>query len=245
LTFIRQYTNTLPTAPAGFRSTMGLPRQVGLAHTSRSPWTLIAAPYPIPSSLFQSTNNSNSTIVSSSSTSTPLTNTTSYINTGLQKLASGAFIVNINAKNLDTTTTGTINFTLLASSTGEALRGGFIFGGDGTGTVWLDRSAITGFTSPLFTGQFSNAYVLNPSVGTFEMTVVVDRAIVEVFLDGGVGPSGTAEFFPSENAAAVGGLDVLVLASRLDGGGEVSGQFRGLDSSWNYTGNHTSAMGRK
>lgn len=232
----RQYTDSVPTAPAGFRSAMALPRLTALSHTPRSPWTLILAPVPIPSSLFASAPlTSDPTLApnnGTASTSTTLTNSTLYLDVGPASLPSRAFALTLAASSLDASTTGSLNFTLLASSTSEALRGGFLLGGDGTGTVWLDRGALSGFSSPLFTGQFSATYVLDPSGGAFEMMVVVDRSLVEVFLDGGVGPSGTAAFFASEAAEAQGGLDVLVLGSETVGLGDVSAEVRGLVSSW-------------
>ena len=68
-----QYTNKVPTAASGFRSTMGVPRHVALARdTPRSPWTLVQAPVPLPESLYLSAADfsvSSSSASSSSSTS--------------------------------------------------------------------------------------------------------------------------------------------------------------------------------
>ena len=60
------------------------------------------------------------------------------------------------------------------------------------------------------------------------MMVFVDRSILEVFLDGGVGPWGTMVFFPE----AEGGLDLLTVASPGGEGGSVQADVKGLGRAW-------------
>ena len=219
----RQYTNELPTTANKWRSTTSLPRHVYLANTTRSPFTLVSTPYPY-TNLY--------------SPSTPLASSDQLANSSLavalgSDVPSGAltFMVNITgipapAKN----PMGGFNFTMLASATGEVLRGGFVIASD-TG-LWLDRSGLRGFTAtdnPFWTGQFSSAYPVNADTRVLSVQVVFDRSVVEVFVDGGV-RSGTAVVFPE------GVFDFLTIVSEVDSGVSVSAEVWGLKSTWQEEG---------
>ena len=212
-----EYAQNVPTGPLeGFRSSMGLPRMNVLANTTRAPYTLISYPYDL----------------------TPLhahsysaTNTTSLINSSLYydygNLDSGAVSFSINITGIPlANATGTANFTFLSSSTGESVRGGFFLGGDTP--FWLNRGHTGSFTdtNPFFTDKFSVNSLIDSATQTFRLFGVLDRSILEVFLDNGAA-SATSTFFPG------GELDTVILATRdLSHGIGVSAEIFGLQSAW-------------
>ena len=215
----RQYTNNLPTTANKWRSTTSLPRQMYLANTTRGPRSLVSTPYPF-DALY--------------SPSQPLASNSSLANASLAvplgaSVPSGALAFTVNITGVPppaTPPTGGFNFSLVASATGEVLRGGFVITGD-TG-VWLDRSGLRGYTaadSPFWTGQFSFAYPVDYDTRAVSVQVVFDRSIVEVFVDRGV-RRGTAVVFPE------GEFDFLTIASEVDAGVSVSAEVWGLKSTW-------------
>ncbi|HEY9420573.1 MAG TPA: GH32 C-terminal domain-containing protein [Thermoanaerobaculia bacterium] len=146
-------------------------------------------------------------------------------------LPSGAVYFQINATNIPTVNlTGTANFTFTSSVSGETVRGGFFFGGDVP--VWIDRGGARGFDNPFLTDKFStNNLIAN---GTWRMEGVIDRSILEIFLDGGE-RSATNTFFPTQP------LDTLLISTgELNAGVEVSVAIYGLDCSWDPSARNTS-----
>ncbi|KAL8853808.1 MAG: hypothetical protein Q9198_010954, partial [Flavoplaca austrocitrina] len=116
---------------------------------------------------------------------------------------------------------GTANFTFLSSVTGESVRGGFYLGGDTP--FWIDRGYIRRFENPFFTDKFSTNNLINTDTQTFRLQVVIDRSILEVFLDNGL-RSATTTFF------AEGMLDTLLISTReLNPGVQVSAEVFGLN----------------
>jgi beta-fructofuranosidase len=118
-----------------------------------------------------------------------------------------------------------MNFTFSSSATRESVAGGFFFGGDTP--FWLSRGKVLGFgeTNPFFTDKFSVANPVN-SEGTFMLEGVIDRSIVEVFLDGGRS-SATTTFFPE------GVLDTLeIRTAGLNEDVNVNVKVWGLKSAW-------------
>ena len=231
-----QYSQTVPTGPLeGFRSAMSLPRRNVLANTTRGPYTLLSIPYDL-SGLYTTeyslanTTTANTSVLYDYSTSVP----------------SGAIYLSVTIRNIPlANTTGTANFTFLSSVTGESVRGGLYLGGDTP--FFLDRGDVRGFENPFFTDKFSVTNLIDADTRTTRMEVVLDRSIVEVFLDGGV-RSGTATFFP------VGGLDtVRVATGGVNEGVSVEVGVWGLESAWgaevggggNVTGNATMQMVRR
>ena len=209
----------LPTTANKWRSTTSLPRLVYLANTARSPFTMLSTPYPY-TSLY--------------SPSSPLAENNSLANGSLAlpfgaAVPSGALTFTVNITGVPPAAqspTGGFNFTLLASTTGEVLRGGFLIAGDAG--IWLDRSGLRGYTAadnPFWTGQSSFAYPVDADTRAVSVQVVFDRSIIEVFVDGGV-RSGTAVVFPE------GTLDVLTIASQVGEGASVSVEVWGLKSTW-------------
>ena len=212
-----EYAQNVPTGPLeDFRSSMGLPRLNVLANTTRASYTLISYPYDL----------------------TPLhvdsfsaTNTTSLVNSSLyydySNLDSGAVSFSINITGIPlANATGTANFTFLSSTTGEYVKGGFFLGGDTP--FWLNRGHTGTFTdtNPFFTDKFSANSLIDPDTQTFRLFGVIDRSILEVFLDNGA-LSATSTFFPD------GELDTVILATGdLSKGVGVSAEIFGLKSAW-------------
>lgn len=96
---------------------------------------------------------------------------------------------------------GSLNFTFSSSVSGEAISGGtFISSGD----VWLDRGRTNGFQSPFFNDKFSATGLYNEADGAWRLSGIVDRSIIEIFLNGGE-LSATSVFFPQQ------ALDTMIL----------------------------------
>ena len=210
-----QYAQVVPTGPLeDFRSVMSLPRRNVLANTTRQPYQLVSIPYDL-SPLYTSTS-------SLANTTTP--NASLLYDYGTS-VPSGAVYFSMNVTSIPSANaTGTANFTFLSSVTGESIRGGFFFGGDTP--FWINRGYIRGFDNPFFTDKFSVTNLIDPDTLTFRLEVVIDRSIMEVFLDGGV-RSATTTFFPE------GPLDTLQISTAgLNDGVGVSAEVYGLKSAW-------------
>ena len=210
-----QYSQVVPTGPLeGFRSVMSLPRFNVLANTTRQPYNLISLPYDL------------STI---QTTSQPLA-TLSKPNSSLlydysATVPSGAVRLCMNITNIPLMdAAGTANFTFLSSATGETIRGGFYLGGDTP--FFINRGNVRGFDNPFFTNSFSTNNLIDPDTRDFRLEVVIDRAIIEVFIGNGF-RSATNTFF------AEGVMDTLIVATKeLSDGVEVQAEVFGLESAW-------------
>lgn len=224
-----QYSQVVPTGELeGFRSAMSVPRYNVLANTSRATYTLVSLPYDL------------SPIYSPSS---PLANSSSLANSSLlydysSTAPSGALTFNLTITSIPAdNVTGTANFTFLSSVTGESIRGGFYLGGDTP--FFINRGYIRGFDDPFFTDKFSTNNLINTDTQTFRLQVVIDRSILEVFLDNGL-RSATTSFFPQ------GTLDTLIISTAsLNPGVKVSTTVWGLESTWSSdgtSGNKTMTM---
>ncbi len=210
-----EYSQRVPTGPLeNFRSFMTLPRQNVLANTTRGPYTLMQLPYDL------------------TPLQTPVTNCTGLANSSLlydysRTVTSGALSFNMTINNIPAANiTGTANFTFLSSVTGESVRGGFFLGGDAP--FFLNRGNINGFdkSDPFFTDKFSVTNLVNTETQTWRITVVIDRSILEVFVDNGL-RSGTMTFFPE------GELDTLMIATGdLNPGVTAAVDVYGLSSAW-------------
>lgn len=210
-----QYSQIVPTGPLeNYRSSMSLPRYNVLANTTRGPYTLISLPYDL-SPLYQ--------------TSHSLANTTkanaSILYDYSSTVPSGALYFSVNVSSIPlANTTGTANFTFMSSVTGESIRGGFYFGGDTP--FFINRGYIRGFDNPFFTDKVSVTNLINSDTKTFRLQGVIDRSILEVFLDNGL-RSATTTFFPE------GELDTVIIATAgLNPGVKVEAAVWGLKSAW-------------
>ncbi|KAL6715908.1 Invertase [Lecanora helva] len=221
-----EYAQVVPTGPLeDFRSFMTLPRQSVLANTSRAPYTLLSYPYNLPS-LY--------------TTPFPLAKNPSLLNTTLSynyttsTLPSAALAFSLNITSIPAANaTGTVNFTLLPSSTGESIRGGlFLSGSGGADTpLWLDRGHARGFDNPFFSDKFSTDAWLDIDTRSVRLLGVLDRSVLEVFLNGGQ-KAGTMSFFLG------GEIDgVVVGTGDLSPGVGVEVEVWGLESGWGGGGN--------
>jgi len=214
-----EYAQVVPTGNLeNFRSFMTVPRLNVLANTTRSPYTLLSYPYdytPLyttPTSLANSTSLLNSSLLYDYSSSVP----------------SGALTFSINITSIPTAnTTGTANFTFLSSVTGESIRGGiFLGGGNGDTPLWLDRGYARGFDNVFFADKFSTDVWLDEDTQTVRLLGVLDRSILEVFLNNGA-KAGTMIFFTE------GVLDTVVIGTKdLNPGIGVAAEVYGLQSGW-------------
>lgn len=219
-----QYAQVVPTGPLeGWRSCMSGPRVNYLKNITRVGYTLVSAPYNLPVVYDR-----------------PLETSDSLVNSSIihdySDLESGAIYFQVNVTGIPTANaTGTANFTFESSVTGESVRGGFYFGGDVP--FWIDRGDVYGFDNPFFTDKFStNNLITN---GEWRMEGIIDRSILEVFLDGG-DRSATNTFFPTQR------LDTVSIATgELNPGVEVKAAIWALKSTWagRNTGNGTATGG--
>lgn len=208
-----QYSQIVPTGPLeNYRSSMSLPRQNVLANTARGPYTLVSLPYDL-SPLYTSKS-------SLANTTTP---NASLLYDYSSTVPSGALYFSIVVSDIPLAdTTGTANFTFLSSVTGESIRGGFYLGGDTP--FFINRGYIRGFDNPFFTDKFSTN--INTETQAFKLEGVIDRSILEVFLDNGL-RSATTTFF------AEGSLDTVIISTGdLNPGVKVKAAVWGLKSTW-------------
>jgi beta-fructofuranosidase len=205
-----QYTNNVPSGPReGWQSAMTVARRNWLENRGRLGWSLMALPVDM-SPIIGEQIYSNDSLGNGTATTTA-TNVT------------GAMMFQVNITNLNTTglsKTASLNFTISSSTSGESLSGGQYFNGD----FWLDRGRSGwGQENPFFTDKVSTSLVLED---TYQLLVVVDRSVIEVFLDGGV-RSGTQTFYSD------GLMDsVIVSCNGLMEGAEVSVGVWELKSAW-------------
>lgn len=213
-----EYAQNVPTGPLeDYRSSMALPRINVLANTTRAAYTLLS--YPVDLTPLHATPGHSAT------------NSTSLLNSSLYydytSLSSGTVSFSINITSIPlVNATGTANFTFLSSTTGEYLKGGFFLGGDTP--FWINRGHTGTFTdqNPFFTDKFSTNSLIDPATQTFRLMGVIDRSILEVFLDNGA-LSATSTFFPD------GELDTLILSTGdLSEGVGVTAEIFGLESAW-------------
>jgi len=217
-----QYSQSVPTGPEeGWRSAMSLPRRSHLIrNATRTGWAFVTQPYDLTPLLLNA--------------STPLLSSPSLGNTSLitsyTTIPSGALYFSINVTSLPALSKipqySTLNLTFSSSATRESISLGFYFSGDNP--FYITRSNIlTPFshTNPFFTDRFSVGNPLNAD-GTFSLEGVIDRSIIEAFLDGGRN-SATVTFFPE------GVLDTVeVRAGEMPEGSTVSVGVWGLKSTW-------------
>ncbi|KAG8527037.1 uncharacterized protein KY384_008466 [Bacidia gigantensis] len=224
-----QYAQQVPTGDLeNFRSIMSLPRRQVLANTTRESFTLLSYPYDL-SSLH--------------TTPGPLTDSDKLINTSIlydysSNVPSGALAFSVNITNIpNVNATGTANFTFLSSVTGESIRGGFFLGGDTP--FWLNRGYIHGYDNPFLTDKFSTNSLIDPDTQTFRLFGVIDRSILEVFLNNGA-DTATVTFFPERE------LDTVVLGTNdLSEGVGVSAEVWGLKSTWEKNGTAVETAGQR
>ena len=107
------------------------------------------------------------------------------------------------------------------------IRGGlFLGGGNGDTPLFLDREYARGFDNVFFTDRFSTDVWLDPDTKTVRLLGILDRSILELFLNNGA-KAGTMVFYTE------GELDtVLIGTNDLSKGVGVSAEVYGLNSGW-------------
>lgn len=207
-----QYTQVVPTGEEGWRSAMSLPRKTHLQKVERLGWKLVTEPYDMSPVM-------GAQLASNDS----LTNSTLAVD--YSDVESNALYFEANVTGIPETGTpelATLNFTFISPQTGEFVRGGFYFGGDTP--FFLDRGGVQGYDNVFFTDKFSTNRII--SNGTWKVSGVIDRSLIEVFVDGGV-ESATLSFFSTQP------LSMFVLStSDLPEGVKVSANVHGLESAW-------------
>jgi beta-fructofuranosidase len=181
-----QYTNVVPTAGDligdGFRSAMTVPRGNYLKDLPRFGLSMISYP-----------SNIMSIVDSELASNFSFGNGAVFVD--YSAVRSGALYFEANITGLSSESLqGTLNFTFQSSISGESVSGGtFISSGD----VWLDRGHTDAFQNPYFTDKFTATGLFNEYEGSWSISGVVDRSIIEVFLNGGE-ISATSVFFPTQ-----------------------------------------------
>lgn len=208
-----QYTQVVPTAETeNWRSAMSLPRRNHLTMSKRVGWKLVSTPYdmePIMGDVLAS--------------NTSLTNGT--VTVDFSEVESNALYWEANVTGIPDTgipSMATMNFTFASPQTGEYIRGGFYFGGDTP--FYLDRGGARAFDNVFFTDKISTNSLV--SEGMWSMSGVLDRSIIEVFLNNGT-ESATTTFFATQP------LTLMVFAtSGLTETMRVSVRINALESGW-------------
>ncbi|OSD00128.1 glycoside hydrolase family 32 protein [Trametes coccinea BRFM310] len=175
-----QYAQNVPTAAEGWRSSMSVPRRNLLTDTAPTGWDLVSLPYdlsPVLGDQLAARDNLGNGV----------------LDVNYSTVASNALYFEANVTGLTgVSSAATINFTFSNPESGESIRGGYFFGGD----FWLDRGRIQGFDNPFFTDKFSVSSPLRAD-GTWTLSGVIDRSILEVFVDRGA-HSATSTFYATQ-----------------------------------------------
>ncbi|ROV93877.1 hypothetical protein VPNG_09533 [Cytospora leucostoma] len=210
-----QYAEKVPTGEMeGWRSAMTLPRASYLANTTRVGWVMV-----------------NELVDPSPVLDMPL-NTTTFNGNGsmivdFSTVSSNALYIEANVTGLNSSiisASSILDMVFTSPLSNESLRSGFYFGGDQP--FFVDRGLIRGFDNVFFTDKFSVADLWNTSSGTWHLQVVLDRSMLEVFLDGGV-HAATVLFYPTQP------LTMLSLATKdLPESIQVSIAVWALKSAW-------------
>ncbi|KAH0541244.1 hypothetical protein FGG08_004249 [Glutinoglossum americanum] len=207
-----RYAGDAPTGPVeGWRSSMTIPTVRYLANISNRGYDLVTTPYNL-ETMYDKV----------------LARTDTSGSTGLPidcvAIESGTVFLDVNITSKNQTTAaisnGTADFTFTASKTGEFISGGFIFGE--TVSFWVDRSNIKGYPAASDKVSIDNL----SGNRTWRIRAVMDRSILEVFLNEGESTA-TTIFYPK------GRLDRLSFETKgLGPEIGVSAVVWGLKSAW-------------
>ncbi|EME39733.1 glycoside hydrolase like protein [Dothistroma septosporum NZE10] len=241
-----QYAQIVPTGlieNEQFRSALTVPRAHHLANISARGYDLISEIHNISAVLDKEvayeTNLGNGTVLANFDSAT---------------VESGAIYFEANITGLTgSTLQGIANFTIYSSVSGEYIRGGI--NAAGWPGIWIDHSNIRGFDNPYFNDKFSEEGLFTPAMnpvtglaksnGSFNLGVIVDHSILEVYLNGGQA-AGTSSFFPMAE------LDTLAIRfGNIPGNASTTVGVWGLKDPWaeqanangTVVGNTTQTMG--
>lgn len=206
-----QYTNEVPTADEKWRGAMSLPRKNYLTKVERIGWKMVSEPYdmdPVLGDVLASNNslgNSNLTVDFSNVDSNAV-----YIEANLTAPNDGG-----------TLSEGVLRFDFTSPESGESVYGGYHLG---RGAFFINRGGAIGFEDELFTEKFSVDLI--PSEKEWTMRVVMDRSMLEVFINNGV-DSATNVFFSEESLT-----ELKISAMEFAEGVEISVRVNALESAW-------------
>lgn len=210
-----QYAQQVPTGNLeGWRSAMTLPRRNYLTNATRIGWVMANELVDLAPVLDAALNET--TFEGDGS-----------VSVDYATVDSGALYIEANVTGLNASIisgSSTLNITFASASSGETLTSGYYFGGDQP--FFVNRGGLEGFDNIFFTDKFSVADVWNASAGAWRVQAVVDRSMLEVFIDGGV-HAGTVLFYPDEPLS-----HVNVTTANLPAGVEVSVAVWSLKSAW-------------
>lgn len=126
-----------------------------------------------------------------------------------------------NIPRANVSSAATLNLTFFSPISGESVRAGMYLGGDAP--FFIDRSGARAFDNPFYTDKFSFSNLLT---GSWRLSGVIDRSILEVFLNGGA-QSATNTYFADQPLTVA-----TVKTASLPAGVEVSVAVWSLDSAW-------------
>ncbi|KAK1726532.1 hypothetical protein CaCOL14_012232 [Colletotrichum acutatum] len=208
-----QYAQTVPTDKEGWRSIMSLPRQNYLTKAKRVGWKLVSAPYNLEPVLGRELASNHS-----------MGNGSLIVD--YADVESNAIFWEVNVTGIpekDIPAAASLNFTFSSPATGEYINGGYFFGGDPV--FFVNRNGARGFENIFFTERTSISS-LTTEQNSWGLSGVIDRSILEVFINGGI-DSATNTFFTTQP------LSRFVLSTTdLPNSMRVSVKVNGLESAW-------------
>jgi beta-fructofuranosidase len=180
-----QYTNIVPTASEGWRSSMTLAKDTYLTKVERLGWALVQKPHDLSPILDREIASSDNFV-----------NITISANIGYDNVSSNAIYFQINLTIPENTTYSSdaaIKFNFSSSvDPSEKLTGGYYLSDAGAPyTLFVDRGKLQGFESPLFTDKFS----ISQAASAYQINGMFDRSLLEVWLDDGAF-EGTVNVYP-------------------------------------------------
>ena len=208
-----QYTEEVPTGQLeGYRGSNSLPR-VNTLQKVDGTWTVISAPYNGLSTV-------KGPLISRQSTKN------GDIAVDFSKVESNAILFDVEVSGISfPEATGEVIFNFTSSTGEDFLDGGIHLD---SGEFWINRAGTLGFTTAdnkAFTPSV-NTTVPSFANGRFSYSGVIDRSLLEIFLNGGE-QSATTSFFPKSP------LDELTVSARSLGKGTlVKVEAWGLESGW-------------
>ncbi|EJD45967.1 hypothetical protein AURDEDRAFT_63786 [Auricularia subglabra TFB-10046 SS5] len=205
-----QYGQDVPTANEGWRGQMAVPRRNYLANLPCEGWTLVQEPYQLQSVLGPELGSS--------------ANGELYVN--FSSVTSNAIYFEASVAGLSGVEVGAdawLNFTVLSPESGESLSGGYQFAGNGT--FLLDRGNTHGFSHPDFTSTFTTS-VSPDELGTWRASGIIDRSVMEVFINGGQHVA-TTTFYPTAPLT-----QFVAKSAGLPDGVNINVTVWGLESIW-------------
>lgn len=192
-----QYTNEVPTADEGWRSAMSLPKKVHIQNVTREAFNLVQAPYDLSAVMGeQLAREAGTGSLCISTDFGPSKCNDTIVNRRNHDDDTPAVLLQVNVTNLsldELVPNAAVNITFLSASKSDSLTLGYII----NNWLWLDRGDTTAYTSPLFNDKFSAWYALNEDATAFSLEVVLDRSLIEVFVDNGA-LLGSSVLYPSE-----------------------------------------------